>query len=296
MDGKLIGNRKIGAIDISAVALGTMRFADKQISKEEIVDLLSFLYHDAGINVHHSSHEYISYTLYCEALKQFKKKSKAGIRHICKLSAPDFKEDKFLSSSLINRVKKELVALDAEHIDMVQWLYRTEPVEDEKRLKGLWESTEEIEYTFAKLIKEGLIGVVGTFPYSVSFGVNVSKTLESVSGWITYFNLMEPENLLNLPEGNWMIGIRPLAAGKIYDVLIQLKEKDFDRILPPSHLAKKEKIVQFCLSYCLMQEKVKTNILSINSLEQAKSIHRIIQRVAPVDSDKILLAAQFLKQ
>jgi aryl-alcohol dehydrogenase-like predicted oxidoreductase len=76
MDGKLTANRKIGAIDISPIALGTMRFADKQTTKEEIADLLSFLYHETGINVHHSSVEYASYPLYCEALKDFKKKAK----------------------------------------------------------------------------------------------------------------------------------------------------------------------------------------------------------------------------
>ena len=74
MGGKLTDLRIIHNQAISPLALGTMRFADKGTSKEEMVALFSLLYNEGGINVHHSSHEYASYPLYCEAVAAFKKK------------------------------------------------------------------------------------------------------------------------------------------------------------------------------------------------------------------------------
>lgn len=74
MDQQLIAPRKIGSDWFGPVALGTMRFADRGTSRDELVKLFSYLYHEAGVNVHHSSYEYNSYELYCDALAHFKKK------------------------------------------------------------------------------------------------------------------------------------------------------------------------------------------------------------------------------
>ena len=75
MGGKLTDHRKINNKAISPVSLGTMRFADKGTTKKELVELFSLLYHEGGINAHHSSYEYSSYPLYCEAIASFKKKA-----------------------------------------------------------------------------------------------------------------------------------------------------------------------------------------------------------------------------
>jgi predicted oxidoreductase len=66
----------VNAGPISKVALGTMRFADKNCSVSEVEELITVLYEEAGVNVHHSSYEYSSYALYTEALARFKKKRK----------------------------------------------------------------------------------------------------------------------------------------------------------------------------------------------------------------------------
>ena len=62
--------------DISSIALGTMRFADKGTTKKELIKMFDFLYYEEGINIHHSSSEYSSYPLYCDAVTSFKKKAK----------------------------------------------------------------------------------------------------------------------------------------------------------------------------------------------------------------------------
>jgi hypothetical protein len=74
MGRNLIKQRIINNEAISPIALGTMRFADKGTSIDELVALFSLLYNEGGINVHHSSYEYASYALYCNAIASFKKK------------------------------------------------------------------------------------------------------------------------------------------------------------------------------------------------------------------------------
>ena len=74
MDEQLTAPRNINGVSLGPLALGTMRFADRGLTKEELVNLFSFLYDELGVNAHHSSYEYNSYALYCEALALFKKK------------------------------------------------------------------------------------------------------------------------------------------------------------------------------------------------------------------------------
>ena len=74
MDGKLTGYRTINNDAISPIALGTMRFVDKGTTESDLIKLFSILYNEAGINVHHSSYEYNSYSLYAKAVTSFKKK------------------------------------------------------------------------------------------------------------------------------------------------------------------------------------------------------------------------------
>jgi hypothetical protein len=67
-------HRFIGNMDFSPIALGTMRFAEKNCTEDDLLQLFNYLYYEIGINVHHSSYEYSSYPLYCNAVKKFKKK------------------------------------------------------------------------------------------------------------------------------------------------------------------------------------------------------------------------------
>jgi len=280
---QLIAPREVNGIHISPVALGTMRFVDKGLSKEELTYLIEFLYKEVGINIHHSSYEYNSYSLYCDALHSIK--YKADLKHICKLSAPDFKEENFSSNSLREKVCKEIKTLGIERIDFLQWLFRSEPIDDVIRLDKLKDKLNDVEYCFQNLIQEGLIGVVGTFPYSVRFGKHVSERITNVSGWITYFNLLEQEYVDNL-SNEWMIGLRPLAAGRLLSHFQQLDDAMLQNIVPLGN-SKTEQVLHICLAYCLANTQVKTNVLSVNSLEQAESLSRILQSVEPLSQNKM---------
>ncbi len=184
--------------------------------------------------------------------------------------------------------------LNTERIDFLQWLYRTEPIEDGLRIRGLEDSSVEIEEAFSKLLKEGLVGEIGSFPYSIPFGLKVANKVTSVTGWITYFNLLEQENIKNLPQDYWLIGIRPLAAGSIFQQLDKLEEKEFNQLVLPSSLTKKEKVNQICLAFCLAQKKVTTNILSINSMAQAESLQLILRGISSINGSQLERAQELL--
>jgi hypothetical protein len=174
-------------------------------------------------------------------------------------------------------------------MDVLQWLFRSEPLEDAIRLPKLREQSEEIDHCFRELIRKGLIGCVGTFPYSVPFGKEVSSGISSNTGWISYHNILETENSKNLPRGQWMIGLRPLAAGKVFEVLNYREDDLLNSLIPGTDLSRREKQIGLALSYCCGFEEVKTNVLSINSMEQAKELKKIIDKMPPVSKEQLVL-------
>jgi predicted oxidoreductase len=271
---KLIVRRKINDIDVSLISLGTMRFYDKGLTKDDLVALLEYSYHELGINTHHSSYEYNSYDLYCKALAYFKKNKNLELHHICKLSSPDFKDKKFSKAQLKNSILSELKNLNADRISILQWLYRTEPIDDAVRIPALQESLAEIEDAFKEFIDEGIVGTVGLFPYTIEFGEEVAKNISSNTGWISYYNFMERGYIDNLPSNQWMIGLRPLAAGKIFDSGSD-QFSSIGEIAAEADLSAEEEKVMNALVYCFSDFRVKSNVISINSLIRAKQLKRI---------------------
>jgi aryl-alcohol dehydrogenase-like predicted oxidoreductase len=272
--GELMARRYIDDISLGPIALGTMRFLDKGLSRKELADLIAYTYHELGINVHHSSYEYNSYELYCSALKELRQDKTLDLVHICKLSSPDFKEQKFSTVKLRNRIVAELKHLGIERIDILQWLYRTEPIDDDIREEGLKDSINEINAAFDSFVREGIIGTVGCFPYSIPFGKLIAEVVPQNKGWITYLNLLEQENLDNLPDNQWLIGIRPLAAGKIA-MQFEKISKGMSDAWDGDELKKMESAIRLSLNYCLSDARVKTNIISISSRAHADSLLKI---------------------
>lgn len=292
---ELTANRQIGDMIFSPVTLGTMRFLDKGRTKDELIDLFSYLYHELGVNTHHSSYEYNSYQLYCEALLDFKRKSGVHVNHIVKLSSPGFKEKKFDKVVLRERILSELKHLATDRVEVVQWLYRSEPIDDKVRIPGLNDSIGEINAAFNDFIKEGIIGTVGTFPYSIDFGKEVSGKVDANTGWVTYLNLLERENIDNLPKGQWLIGIRPLAAGRIKEAISQLNEETYNKLVHKDEFSKDESILNIALGYCLQFPEVISNILSVNSIDQAKSLGKVLDKLTPLNDQQQAVLLEVLE-
>lgn len=240
-------------LSLCNISLGTMRFVDKDLKEKEVLDLIERSY-DMGINVHHSSYEYNSYELYVKTLKKVSCRSK--IKHISKISSPHFDEDKFSFNTLEKRVDEQLKKMDIERIDILQWLVRSQPISDIKRIKILIEQLEEINNAIDILKRKGKISLAFSFPYSKRFAEEIIK-LNVVDGIISYLNKEETE-YSELAKGIPFIGIRPLFGGSL------LKEN-------------KESSILDCFKYIEEHECVLTSVVSINSLDQLKVYEKIIK-------------------
>lgn len=234
-------------VGLSNVTLGTMRFYDKNLSVNEVTEIIENCY-EIGIDTHHSSLEYSSYQLYLKALK--KSVHKKQIKHIVKLSSPHFEDNplSFSSKTLETKIDKELINLDIEQIDVLQWLVRSKPISDTDRLNVLYQQTDEIEECLSNLKRKGKIKSTFSFPYSIPFAKEVIK-LKQIDGIISYLNLKE-EDYSDFANSVPFIAIRPFLRG----TLIQDGNKA-------------EKINE-CLQYIDSHKKILTSIISINSLEQ----------------------------
>lgn len=177
----------------------------------------------------------------------------------------------------------------------MQWLFRTEPIDDTIRLPKLLKYKQEIEFVFEKFIKEGLVGAVGTFPYTTAFGKEVSDKIVANSGWISYWNLLEREYLENLPANQWFIGLRPLTAGRIFSTLEKLDDNIIEDLTPVNDLNKEQKLMNLAMRYCLSDDRVKTNVLSINNQGQAQSLHKIMQHSGALGKNEIDLLINSIK-
>lgn len=189
-----------------------MRFHDKQLTVNQVVDIINEGF-EIGINTHHSSFEYSSYELYSKALGKSGKGKE--VKHIVKLSSPHFKDDAFSAKILEERVDNQLKALQTDSIDVLQWLVRSQPINDADRLQTLEDQQEEIASSIEDLKKKGKIKTCFSFPYSVSFAKKVIE-FDQVDGLVTYLNKGELE-YQEFANSIPFIAIRPLFAGKLIE-------------------------------------------------------------------------------
>lgn len=226
-----------------------MRFADKNLSTQEVVNLIEAAA-EIGITTHHSSSEYSSYDLYSAALRTAECKN--SIRHIVKVASPHFEDDAFNSVTLEQRVDQQLDALGIECIDVLQWLVRSKPINDTDRLQTLNRQRDEIEQAFANLKHKGKIKSVYSFPYSIEFARQVLQ-FECVDGLTAYLNL-EEQDYAEFANSGPFIAIRPLFAGQ------SLTSSE-------GPAAKTEKIGE-CLRAVYTSDSVLSAIVGINKVEQ----------------------------
>jgi predicted oxidoreductase len=243
------GLKKI--LNLSDITLGTMRFSDKDLSVNQVQTIIEKSF-EVGIDTHHSSFEYNSYELYRTALAKSTVKSK--VKHIVKLSSPHFDEKEFSSKKLVDLIESELNSLKIECIDVLQWLVRSTPINDDDRIKILNQQKNIINNSFAKLKKEGKVKSVFSFPYSIPFAKKVIN-IEEVDGIISYLNKNEME-YQHMANTHPFIAIRPFNAGQ----LISKENHDSD--------------VQDCLTFVKNHTNVISQIVSINSLNHLQTISR----------------------
>jgi aryl-alcohol dehydrogenase-like predicted oxidoreductase len=189
-----------------------MRFSEKNLSAAAIRSLIAYA-HERGVTTHHVSAEYASFASYCEALRSFPKAFRDGLAIIAKLPCPHFKDADPDIGLLRRRVDEYLESLGIDRIAVVQWLFRSEPLDDAVRIPLLEARAADLQSGFRELIGAGKAGEISAFPYTVAFMRHVSR-LGLASSQVNYLNLLETEYAEFLEAGSF-IAIRPLAAGKL---------------------------------------------------------------------------------
>ncbi len=250
---------KIDELNLSRLIFGTMRMSADNAS------LLNSMY-EKGIDTHHISYEYDSYVLYQKLHQQLKKERKY-IKHIAKIAAPDFKEDKFDAEGFEKRINDELVRLGKDQLEVVQWMFRMENLNDEVRLAIFNRDYEEMQATFERLKKAGKVLAFGHFPYTPLFANKIAATgLTSVL--LTYLNAFElsfQQCVEQLPT----IAIRPFAAGKIKEILSN--DTAMQHVVKTSNLTEIQ--AQACIQLLpFLFPTVKGVIVSLNSEQQLHGI------------------------
>ncbi len=278
-----MNSREFGqsGIKLSPVTFGSMRLDPQKIDLETAVELVTYLY-ESGINTFHSSHEYDTDAFFCQVMQQFRTRHPgAEIVHIAKIGVPHFDEAEFNSAKLIALIENRLEKLGTERIDLVQWLVRHQPNDDQHRLPILAACQPELQATWSKLQEQGKVGVLTSFPYSIPFAEAVLQ-FPTCRGLVTYLNLLEREMTPFLEQmehgGQGYVAIRPLGGGLITtenlaspggnntDDIEKLKAMMTALDIPMTEVTK------FAVQFPLLHPVVASVMVSVSSIEHATAI------------------------
>lgn len=241
--------------------MGTMRFADKNLDKGQVLNLFE-LGIEQGINTHHVSSEYNSHQLVCDVYNSLDKSIRSQFNVICKLANPHFDAETFEPSKLRKSVETYLSELGFERLSVVQWMWRLNPLDDQIRCNGLKEQAAMIKASFDDLIKEGKVGAVACFPYSSRF-MNTVRELGIMDGQVNYMGLLESD-AEDAGIGAYTIALRPFKAGEFLS--IEKIATDFQGRY--SDICEDWNIAQYALAYPLLNNRVTSVVVSLHNKEQ----------------------------
>ncbi len=154
--------RKLGGTDleVSAICMGPMRAAAKAPGDDEksrAGERAMRAALDAGVNFVHSSYEYGTRWMMARVLKDHPRRS--DLHHVIKIPVPDFKDgDRFDPAKFRTRVEEALSELHAERISVLQWMWRSDPNSDERRVPLLGAILDDVAATFERMRDEGPVG------------------------------------------------------------------------------------------------------------------------------------------
>ena len=191
-------------------------------------------------------------------------------QHIIKLGEPHFDSNFFCPNRFRTIIEQQLIELQTDCIDIVQWLLRHSPNEDAFRIPILKDSLASFIDITEQLKQEGKIRAIGCYPYSMTFAKEI-KTRPIIDCWVTYLNLHEREIIPHLNKP--IVAIRPLAAGRI------LNDQTLISLLQKEEFFAQYTALEMAILFPLLNPSVTSLMTSITSLVHAKEILKSLNRV-----------------
>jgi aryl-alcohol dehydrogenase-like predicted oxidoreductase len=304
--------RRLGGtdLDVSAICFGPMRSATKDPAddaKSKAGENAMRTAIDAGVNFIHSSYEYRTRWMMERVLRDHPKRH--DLHHVIKVPVPDFKDDgRFDAAKFRLRIDEALKDLHAERIDILQWMWRSDPNEDDLRVPMLPGLMDDLMEAFGRVRDEGKAGWMMPFPYTVPCARAAMET-GNFAGLIAYYNPIEMEmaELFDDLEQRDMgfLSIRPLYQGILTDRRSgQEGLAADDRFRDPKFaedFAKRAKVAEvfadeigesmtgFALRFALASPVVASLIVGLNSPEQVEGTVAAVE--APLPSPRIVSRA-----
>lgn len=261
---------------LSKITLGTMRLMEKGLSVQDVLTLLSFCL-SSGVTSLHVSQEYESYNLLKESVQSRYRDKMKNHQLIAKLASPHFGEIKFSPSSLEEKIDTVLLDLCADKIDVIQWMWRMEDLDDDVRITRTQDQFNLIKETFDKLLKSGKVDKVSCFPYSKRYMKFVRES-GLITSQIDYFNFWE-DNLYDGGVHQDSIALRPLYAGKARDK----KSALLDKCNEVTGLDENT-MLGHCLRYPLTCPNIKTIVISMHNKKEIEEISKTSDSVVKSES------------
>ncbi|MAE64664.1 MAG: hypothetical protein CMJ18_10395 [Phycisphaeraceae bacterium] len=289
-------------LDVSVICFGPMRSAardpgDDDTSRNGELALRRAL--DVGVNFLHSSYEYRTRWMMERVLRDHPLRSE--IHHVIKLPVPDAADqDRFDPGKFRMRIEEALRDLHAERISVLQWIWRSDPNIDERRLPLLGRILDDVVATFEQMRDDGKVGHLLTFPYTVKCGRAAMET-GRFGGLVNHFNLLETEFGDLFDElhrrGMCFLPFRPLYQGILTDERANRSAlPDGDRCATAQYdpayarldLLKREfadeigdSMTGFALRFALAHPAVTSVILGLNRVDQVDSTIRALDHPIP---------------
>lgn len=255
---------------------------------------------DAGVNFIHSSYEYGVRWMMHDALKDHSKRH--DLHHVIKVPVPDWDDgETFDAGKFRGRIEDALRDLSTDRIALLQWMWRTKPNVEDKRLEVLRGIVSEVSEAFEKLKDEGKVQYMATFPYTVESGAAAIET-GAFNGLIAYYNPLEMEMAALFPDlekrDMSFLAIRPLFEGVLTDkreswnslpdddrLKVEKSREAFSRraaiATEFSDIIEQEggSMTRFALRFPLYSSATASVVTGLNSPEQVESVVRQLDGV-----------------
>jgi aryl-alcohol dehydrogenase-like predicted oxidoreductase len=188
----------------------------------------------------------------------------------------------------------------AERISVLQYMWRSEPNNDDRRISMLPNIIDDVVGTFERMRDEGKVGCLMTFPYTVPVG-KVALATKRFTGLLGYYNPLTMELTEFFPEmdkqGLGFIAIRPYYEGLLTDkrpTLASLPPDDRLHVYDTTELFRMRDAVaatfrdeidgsmtRFALKFPLYSHLTASVVVGLNTEQQVHDAVEMVGQVVP---------------